>query len=507
MQEKLEKILIFNFGASYNQFIIQKIRSLGVYAEMIPYDTSADKIQKDKNVIGIILSGSPKAVYEKDGFFMDPEIYNLGIPILGICYGMQLIAHQLGGKVESMGLTEKGKVDIVIKEDNSLLSSNTKIFMDHGDHVIKLPKGFMNHGYTKDTKNAIISNKERKIYGVQFHPEKDESGVLDSFLNNICKAKRNWNLNQYLEEEINFIREKVKNDKVILNFTGDLKSVISAKILYMAVKENLLCINIDHGLYLSEEPDKSIKAFKKYLNLHIKKIDAKERFLNKLKDIYDPEEKRKIIGTEYLNVLREESYKLGNIKFIAQGSFYSDVLESRNFKTGKFVKSHYNTSGLYYEDNLIFLEPVRHLFEDEAKKLGELMSIPKCIIDKDSFPYEGLGIRIIGKVNKKKIDIIKKSDFILKDEISKTELSAEDMEFHIILTDTKSVGAIDLERTYEYVVAIRGVYIGDRMSTKIVRIPYLILEKISSRIINEVNGVNRVVYDITSKPPSTIEWE
>ena len=507
-----EKILILNFGTSYNQFLIQKIRALGVYAEMVDYDIKADDIKKDdikkdKSVIGIILSGSPRAVYAEDGFLMDREIYNLDIPILGICYGMQLMAHQLGGKVRAMGFTEKGKVDLIVDSKNSLLSNSLKVYMNHGDHVVRLPKGFTNHGHTKETEYALMTNAEKKLYGTQFHPEKDNSGVLETFILDICKAKKNWNLEEYLDVEINNIRKKVKEEKVILALSAGFKSTLSAVILKQAIGDQLICISVDHGLMLEDEPRKSLDYLKNHYSMNIVEVDAKERFLKKLQNVYDPEEKRKIIGKEYIEIFKEVAERLKGVRYLAQGTIYSDVLDSKDNKTGKFVKSHHNVGALPEDNPFILIEPLRELFKDEARKLAELLNLDKSLIYKQSFPGEGLAIRIIGNMTKDKIEIVRKSDKILKDEIKKAKLDKRGYEHFTILTDTKSVGSNYNERTYEYVLAIRAVKSEDRMSASIQHIPYDVLESISKNIIKEVEGVNRIVYDISAKPSSTIEWE
>lgn len=502
-----EKILILNFGTSYNQFLIQRIRALGVYAEMVDYDIKANEIEKDESVIGIILSGSPRAVYAEDGFLMDPEIYNLDIPILGICYGMQLMAHQLGGKVEAMGFTEKGEVDLIIDSENSLLSESLKVYMNHGDHVVRLPKGFTNHGNTKDTRYALMTNTEEKLYASQFHPEKDDSGVLESFILDICRAKRSWTLKEYLDVQINNIREKVKDEKVILALSAGFKSTLAALILNRAIGDKLICISVDHGLMLEDEPKKSLDYFKEHFDINIVEIDAKDRFLKKLQNVYNPEDKRNIIGKEYIEVFKDEAKRFGGVRFLAQGTIYSDVLDSRDVKTGKFVKSHHNVGALPKDNPFILIEPLRELFKDEAIRLAGLLDLDKRFIYKESFPGEGLAIRIIGNITKDKLEIVRKSNKILKNEIKKAGLDKKCCEHFTILTDTKSVGTNYNERTYEYVLAIRAVKSEDRMSASVQHIPYNTLEKISEKIIQEVEGVNRIVYDISSKPLSTIEFE
>lgn len=499
-----EKILLLDFGASYNQFIIKKLRDFGVYTEMVDHDIKASEISKDKSIIGIILSGSPSTVYLDDGLLVDPEIFDLDIPVLGICYGMQLMAHQLGGKVEAMELIEKGYVDLDINSDNALLTNATKVYMDHGDHVTRLPDGFINHGHTQKNKYSLISNIEKGLYATQFHPEKDESKVLETFAKDICNARRDWTLNKYLEDQVALIKKIVKDKKVLLGLSGGFKSSLTAVILHQAIGNQLICVTVDSGLLINKEP---LKAFKENYDFNIIEIEAKERFFKKLKNITHPEDKRKVIAKEFNEIFNELKVVSQKIEFLALGSLYSDVLESGNHKTNKFVKTHYSVN---YESNkelYQLINPLKPLFKDEAKKLAEIVGLTKSLINQEPFPIEGLSIRIIGEITKDKIRIVKESDKILRDELQKVSLIKDNTQYYTILTDTKSVVGNDFKRCHEYVIAINAVYSSDGILSEVIEIPYETLKFISYRISNEVQGISRVVMDITNKPNSKIEWE
>ena len=499
-----EKILLLDFGASYNQFIIKKLRDFGVYTEMVDHDIKASEIQVDKSIIGIILSGSPSTVYLDNGLTVDKDIFTLGIPVLGICYGMQIMAHQLGGEVQAMGFTEKGEKDLIIESDNPLVSANTSVYMDHGDHVTKLPTGFINHAHTEDNQYSLISNTKQKLYGTQFHPEKDETGVLERFALDICNARNDWTLETYLKDQIETIRETVKEKNVLLALSGGFKSSLTAAILDQAIKDQLVCVYIDNGLSLNNDP---LKLIKEHYNYKIIVIDAKERILNKLENIKDPEKKRKMIGEETIAILKETADKLGGIEFLAQATDYIQVLESGNPKTGKFVKSHHNVGGILDTKEFQLIEPLRPLFKEELVKLAEVMKLPQAIINQTPFPGEGLAIRVMGKVTKEKLRIVRQSDAILKDEVHKSFLDSANTQFFTVLTDTKSVTTVDFKRKHEYALVIRAVINDDCMAEVLLQIEYHTIRLATRRILKEVKGVNRVLLDMTSQDPDIVEWE
>lgn len=499
-----EKILLLDFGASYNQFIIKKLRTFGVYTEMVDHDIRAEDIKKDASIIGVILSGSPSTVYLENGLTVDKDIFKLGIPVLGICYGMQLMAHQLGGQVEAMSFTEKGEKNLTVESDNPLVFDNTRVYMDHGDHVTKLPTDFINHAHTEDNQYSLISNIKQKLYGTQFHPEKDETRVLERFALDICNAKNDWTIETYLKDQIKVIRETVQDKKVLLALSGGFKSSLTAAILDQAINDQLVCVYIDNGLSLNNDP---LKLIKEHYNYKILEIDAKERILNKLKDIKNPEKKRKIIGEETINILKETADKFGGIKFLAQATDYIQVLESGNPKTGKFVKSHHNVGGILDIKEFQLIEPLRPLFKEELVKLAEVTKLPKDLINQPPFPGEGLAIRIMGKVTQDKLRIVRESDAILKDEVHKSFLDSANTQFFTVLTDTKSVTTVDFKRRYEYALVIRAVINDDYMSEVFLQIEFHTLRLATRRILKEVKGVNRVLLDMTSQDPDIVEWE
>lgn len=499
-----EKIVLLDFGASYNQLIIKKLRNFGIYAEMVDHDITASELSKDKSIIGIILSGSPSTVYLEEGLTLDKNIYDLGLPILGICYGMQLMAHQLGGKVKAMGFNEKGLVELNIESTNLLVKNNQMVFMDHGDHVTKLPDGFINHAHTQDNRYSLITNEKRKLYGTQFHPEKDDSKVLERFVIDICKANPNWNLSEYLEDQIKTIRNTVKDKKVLLALSGGFKSSLTAAILEQAIGNQLVCAYVDTGLTLNDNP---LRRIKEYLNLNIIEIDAKGNFLHKLKNITEPEEKRKIIGEEYIKVFKEEAIKLGGIELLAQGTDYIQVLESGNKKTGKFVKSHHNVIGPSMDPVFELIEPLKHLFKDEIFQLAEILKLPRELVEQEPFPGEALGVRIVGEITEKKLRIIRESDKILKNEVMKSRLNTKNTQFFTVLSDTKSVTSKDFKRQYSYALIIRAICMEDSISEIFMQIEFHTLRKASKQILEEVEGVNRVLLDMTQKDPNIVEWE
>ena len=502
-----KKILVLDFGSTYNQDIVRKVRNLGVYSELIDYDTKASDLALDKDILGLILTGSPRSVNDKDAFSMDPEIFNMGIPVLGICYGMQLMAHQLGGKVEKMNFAEEGLVELTADSDQNLYTNNETVFMHHGDHVTVLPDGFTNYAYTDKTVNALMINKEKNLFGTQFHPEKDESDVLDNFVNKICGGQNTWTMENYVEMQTKLIQDQIQGDQVILALSGGVDSAVVAALLHHAIGDQLVCIFVDHGLMRKYEPEQVVEVFGNHFKINLIKVDAQDRFLGKLAGVDDPEQKRKIIGNEFIEVFNDETKKLEEAKWLAQGTIYSDVIESGTSKTGKLVKSHHNVGGLPKDMKFKLVEPVRSLFKDEVRELGLVLGLPEHIVYRQPFPGPGLGIRVLGDITKEKVSIVQDSDYILRDEMKIAGLERKVWQYFTVLTGLKSVGVKNNERTYDYTLAIRGVNSVDGMSAEWARIPYEVLDTVSKRILKEVEGVNRIVYDITSKPPATIEWE
>lgn len=499
-----KKMVLLDFGASYNQFIIKKLRDFGIYTEMVKSDIKAHELAKDKSIIGIILSGSPSTVYLDHGLSADKAIYDLGIPVLGICYGMQLMAHQLGGKVEAMGFTEKGPKELIVESTNPLISNDTYVFMDHGDHITKLPQGFINYAHTKDNQYSLIINQEKQLYATQFHPEKDESKILETFALDICKAKNDWDLNQYLTYIIQTIKNTVQDKKVLLALSGGFKSTLTAAILYQAIGDQLICVYIDTGLTLNDDP---LKLIKEAFSLNIIEIDKSKAFLHNLKDITDPEEKRKIIGNEFMNGFKEISEKLGCIEFLAQGTDFIQILESKNKISGKFVKTHHNIDGLPDNHPFKLIEPLRPLFRHELVQLAKELNLPNNLIHQAPFPGEGLAIRIMGAITQEKLRIVRQSDDILKDEVRKSHLDTANTQFFTVLTDTKSVTNTDFKREYKYALVIRAIITVESMAEVFMQIEFQTLRKSSKRILKEVQGVNRVLLDMTSPKDNIVEWE
>ncbi len=505
-----ELILVLDFGGQYKELIAKTVRELNVYSEIRQRRMTADQI-KELSPIGIILSGGPNSVYGDTAFKCDPEIFNLGIPILGICYGMQLICHMLGGEVKPCSVSEYGKVKANIKTESLLFSGlkeNMSVLMSHTDHVSVLPKGFVATGSTDDCVHAACENAAKKIYGVQFHPEAEltEQGrdVIKNFLFSVCNAQGDYRLDDYLEGQIALVRQKVGAEKVLLGLSGGVDSSVCASLLSKAIPGQLVCIFVDHGFMRLNEGDEIERAFSKE-KMQLIRVNAQERFLNKISGVVDPEKKRKIIGEEFARVFEEEAAKLGNIKFLAQGTIYPDIVESGG-EAGAVIKSHHNVGGL--PKDLSFtdvIEPLSGLFKDEVRAIGYQLELPKNLVERQPFPGPGLAIRIMGGVTKEKLDILRFADHILCDEISKCKNKPE--QYFAVFTDVRTVGVKGDSRTYDYVIALRAVTTKDFMTCEYTPIPHETLGRISSRITNEVKNVSRVLYDITSKPPATVEWE
>ena len=505
-------ILIVDFGGQYNQLIARRVRDMNVYCEVVPYTKAFGKAKEIKPE-GIIFTGGPNSVYLEEAPTIEKEIFDLNIPILGLCYGMQIMAHTLGGKVVKGKEKEFGKTETKVDNSSKLfkdLDEDQITWMSHIDQVVELPSGFEKIAGTKNTKIAAMANVERKLYGMQYHPEVNhtENGLkmLGNFLFNICEAKPSWTMKNYAEKQLKEIREKVGDKKVLLALSGGVDSSVVAALLSKAVGEQLTCIFVDHGLMRKNEGDEVEAAFKDS-GMHFIRVDAEKRFLERLKGVVDPEEKRKAIGEEFIRVFEEEGKKIGSVDFLAQGTIYPDIIES-GIGDAAVIKSHHNVGGLPdFVDFEEIIEPLRMLFKDEVRRLGRELGLPDYLVDRQPFPGPGLGIRVIGEVTKEKLDILRDADYIFREEIGKAKLENHPNQYFAVLTNNRSVGVMGDFRTYDYTLALRAVSTTDFMTADWTRIPYEVLDKISVRIVNEVEHINRIVYDITSKPPATIEWE
>lgn len=506
-----ELILVLDFGSQYNQLITRRIREMGVYSELHDHEISIEEIKK-MNPKGIILSGGPNSVYEEGSFTVDPEIFNLGVPVMGICYGMQLMTKLLGGSVERANEREYGKA-VIKAETHSLftkLPEEQTVWMSHSDKVINLPEGFNVIAHSPSCKYAAIENPERNLYGVQFHPEVRHSeygnDLLRNFIREICKCTGEWTMENFIEIEIEKIREKVGDRKVICAMSGGVDSSVVAVLIHKAIGDQLTCIFVDHGLLRKGEGDMVMKQFGEGFNMNIIRVDAKERFMSRLAGVSDPEQKRKIIGNEFVYLFDEEAAKLKDADFLAQGTLYTDIIESGT-KTAQTIKSHHNVGGLPEDMQFELIEPVNTLFKDEVRALGIELGIPEHLVWRQPFPGPGLGIRVLGEITEEKLEIVRESDAILREVIAEEGLERDIWQYFTVLPDIRSVGVMGDYRTYDYTVGVRAVTSIDGMTSDFARIDWEVLQKVSSRIVNEVDHVNRVVYDITSKPPSTIEWE
>ncbi|MGX7030843.1 glutamine-hydrolyzing GMP synthase [Vagococcus zengguangii] len=509
----LETIIVLDFGSQYNQLITRRIREFGVFSELLSHKTTAEEI-KAMNPKGIIFSGGPNSVYEEDSFKVDPEIFNLGIPVFGICYGMQLMTDHFGGTVEAAAKKEYGQAFIDVQNTTSGLFQNLpaqeQVWMSHGDLVTKLPEGFDVTATSADCPVAAMANEAKNFYGVQFHPEVRHSlngnDLLKNFAFEICGCKGDWSMENFIENEIAKIRETVGDKKVLLGLSGGVDSSVVGVLLQKAIGDQLTCIFVDHGLLRKGEAEQVMESLGGKFGLNIIKVDAKKRFLDKLAGVSDPEQKRKIIGNEFIYVFDDEATKLDGIEFLAQGTLYTDVIESGT-DTAEVIKSHHNVGGLPDDMQFKLIEPLNTLFKDEVRALGTELGMPDSLVWRQPFPGPGLGIRVLGEISEEKLEIVRESDAILREEIANAGLDRDIWQYFTVLPGIRSVGVMGDGRTYDYTIGIRAITSIDGMTADFARIDWDLLQKISVRLVNEVAHVNRVVYDITSKPPATVEWE
>ncbi|MDT2818011.1 glutamine-hydrolyzing GMP synthase [Vagococcus lutrae] len=509
----LEKIIVLDFGSQYNQLITRRIREFGVFSELLSHKTTAAEI-KAMNPKGIIFSGGPNSVYAEDAFKVDPAIFDLGVPVLGICYGMQLMTAQFNGKVEAASKREYGQAFIDVKENKaglfSELPTNQQVWMSHGDLVTEVPEGFEVTATSTDCPIAAIADTARQFYGVQFHPEVRHSeygnDLLKNFAFDVCGCKGDWSMESFIDIEIAKIRETVGDKKVLLALSGGVDSSVVGVLLQKAIGDQLTCIFVDHGLLRKDEGDQVMDMLSGKFGLNIIRVNAQKRFLDKLAGVSDPEQKRKIIGNEFIYVFDDEAAKLDGIEFLAQGTLYTDVIESGT-DTAEVIKSHHNVGGLPEDMEFQLIEPLNTLFKDEVRALGTELGMPDHIVWRQPFPGPGLGIRVLGEITEEKLEIVRESDAILREEIAKAGLDRDIWQYFTVLPGIRSVGVMGDGRTYDYTVGIRAITSIDGMTADFARIDWDLLQKISVRIVNEVPHVNRIVYDITSKPPATVEWE
>lgn len=507
-----ELILIIDFGGQYNQLIARRVRECGVYCEIVPHSCTIERI-REKQPKGIIFTGGPNSVYGENTPSVHKEVFSLSVPVLGICYGHQLMSHTLGGQVMGAETREYGKTEISLNNESKLfknIDSKGSCWMSHTDFVAGVPEGFSIVASTDGCKIAAMENEKKMLYGVQFHPEVEHTlfgqQMLKNFLFEICKVNGDWSMTSFAEEKIKAIKKIVGDRKVLCALSGGVDSSVAAVMVHKAIGKQLTCVFVDHGLLRKDEGNQVEEIFKKQFDMNLIRVNASERFLGKLKGVSEPEKKRKIIGEEFIRVFEEEAKKLGQIDFLVQGTIYPDVVESGT-GTSAVIKSHHNVGGLPEDLGFELIEPLRELFKDEVRRVGEELGIPHYLVWRQPFPGPGLAIRVLGDITEEKLEIVREADAIFREEVAFNGLEGKIWQYFACLPNIQSVGVMGDERTYCHSVALRAVTSSDGMTSDWAKIPYEVLDKVSRRIVNEVKGVNRIVYDITSKPPSTIEWE
>lgn len=514
MIPEIDKIIVLDFGSQYSQLISRRIREFGVFSKLLDHDKKAEEIAAEGHVKGIILSGGPHSVFAEDADLVDPAIFDLGIPVLGINYGMQLIAHHFGGQVEKATEQESGRSEIQVSKTTSGLfaglEKRQEVLMSYQDRVVEVPVSFQVTALNSLVPIAAFENEARKIYGVQFHPETaftvQGNEMLRNFTATICQAEPNWTMENFIDLEISKIRELVGDRKVLLGLSGGVDSSVVGVLLQKAIGDQLTCIFVDHGLLRKGEAEHVMASLGKDFGLNIVHVDAKERFFTKLKGVSDPEQKRKIIGNEFIFVFDDEATKLEGVDFLAQGTLYTDIIESGT-KTAQTIKSHHNVGGLPEDMAFELIEPLNTLFKDEVRAVGTTLGMPDSIVWRQPFPGPGLGIRVLGEITDEKVHIVREADAILREEIALNGLDRDIWQYFTVLPNIRSVGVKGDGRTYDHTIGIRAITSVDGLTADFARIDWEILQKISNRIVNEVPQVNRVVYDITGKPPATVEWE